>query len=344
MSECYKFFGFGSYFINMLETVGNNRTASIILDDGTYSDAFNLETGRPQGENLSPGQYNIANQIMLFCLELDPKIQLVFQHFLVPRLIFDPPGFEKVENSKFRCESKRETGNTEGFADDTTQLGKLTFENISYIGEILDDFAIFSGLKCNFDKTLLVPVGKTGDPSSFSPGKFTIANQFTLLGMDIDNKLEKIQGNFDKVILKMLTISLFWSRLNLTLPGRIVIAKTFLVSQFNHIGCILSPSELQLDRMQSIIDKFCLGQTPFAKEKLYLPAKKGGLGLINLCEFMIAQHTMWFKRAYHSTRDNWRFDLCRLGYGNPFTVSCHEIIQKRFGLCASFELFKSAFY
>ena len=77
MSECYKFFGFGSYFINMLETVGNNRNASIILYDGTYSDAFNLETGRPQGENLSPGQYNIANQIMLFRLELDPKLHTV---------------------------------------------------------------------------------------------------------------------------------------------------------------------------------------------------------------------------------------------------------------------------
>ena len=54
MKECYKFFGFGDNFINMLVTVGNMRTASIILDDGSYSKQFNLECGRPQGENLSP--------------------------------------------------------------------------------------------------------------------------------------------------------------------------------------------------------------------------------------------------------------------------------------------------
>ena len=38
----------------MLETVGKNCTASIILDDGSYSSLIDLETGRPQGENLSP--------------------------------------------------------------------------------------------------------------------------------------------------------------------------------------------------------------------------------------------------------------------------------------------------
>ena len=160
MTECYKFFGFGNYFINMLETVGNSRTASIILDDGSYSEQFILETGRPQGENLSPGQYNIANQIMLFRLELDPRIKSVFQHFLVPKWNFDPPGINKIENRKFRYESNRQTENTEGFADDTTTLGKLSTENISFIGEILEEFASFSGLRCNYEKTLLVPVGK----------------------------------------------------------------------------------------------------------------------------------------------------------------------------------------
>ena len=127
MKECYSFFGFGEYFTSMLETVGNTRTASIILDDGSYSKPFNLETGRPQGENLSPCQYNIANQIMLFQLELDPKFKSVFQHFQVPKWNFEPPGLNKFENSKFRHESNRETENVEGFADDTTTVGELQY-------------------------------------------------------------------------------------------------------------------------------------------------------------------------------------------------------------------------
>ena len=42
--------------------------------------------------------------------------------------------------------------------------------------------------------------------------------------------------------------------------------------------------------MQEIVDGFCLGSIKFAKEKLYLPPKKGGMGLINITEFLTAQH------------------------------------------------------
>ena len=209
MSECYKFFGFGDYFINMLETVGKNRTATIILDDGSYSQSINLESGRPQGENLSPCQYNIANQIMLFRLELDPKLASVFQHFLVPKWHFEPPGINCSENEKFRDESYRETENVEGFADDTTFLGALTSENVDHISNILNEFSAFSGLHCNFEKTLLIPVGKIAAPGSFDPGRFTVSENFRLLGMDIDQNLEKIYDNFDRVIEKMIKIIQF---------------------------------------------------------------------------------------------------------------------------------------
>ena len=46
MSECYRFFGLGPKFINMLETVGNNRRAAILLDTCTLSRTFDLSTGR----------------------------------------------------------------------------------------------------------------------------------------------------------------------------------------------------------------------------------------------------------------------------------------------------------
>ena len=100
--------------------------------------------------------------------------------------------------------------------------------------------------------------------------------------------------------------------------------------------------------MQSIIDNFSLGTLKFSKDYLYCLPKKGGLGLINIREFFISQHTMWFKRAYHSTRDNWRIDMCRLGFGNPFTVACSDLSRKQhpilYDLCASFSLFRDEYY
>ena len=104
----------------MLETVGWNRKASIILDDGQLSRQINLESGRPQGENLSLGQYNIGNQIILFRIELDPGVASVFQHFLAPRYSFPIVQNTSKINAKFANESNHETDKVEGFADDTT--------------------------------------------------------------------------------------------------------------------------------------------------------------------------------------------------------------------------------
>ena len=120
LTECYTFLGFGPNFTNMLETVGRNRKASIILDDGQLSRQINLESGRPQGENLSLGQYNIGNQIILFRIELDPGVASVFQHFLAPRYSFPIVQNTSKINAKFANESNRETDKVEGFADDTT--------------------------------------------------------------------------------------------------------------------------------------------------------------------------------------------------------------------------------
>jgi len=48
MTEVFCFFGFGVNFIQILNTIGTNRSAAIIFEDGTLSRNFNLETGRTQ--------------------------------------------------------------------------------------------------------------------------------------------------------------------------------------------------------------------------------------------------------------------------------------------------------
>ena len=130
MSECYRFFGFGPNFINMLETVGNKRRASIILDGGELSPYFVLEAGRPQGEILFPNQYNIGQQIVLFRLELDTEIKSVFQHFMKPSNPFPLLQNDSHSNIRFVCESERETDKAEGFAEDTSVLALLSQENL----------------------------------------------------------------------------------------------------------------------------------------------------------------------------------------------------------------------
>jgi hypothetical protein len=73
----------------MMDTLGTNRNAAIIFEDGTTSDNFDLETGRPQGDGPSTLQYNMGEEILLLKIELDPTIASVFQHTLAPRFNMD---------------------------------------------------------------------------------------------------------------------------------------------------------------------------------------------------------------------------------------------------------------
>jgi hypothetical protein len=131
LSECYRFFNFGPNIINMLEMLGNLHSACIILDNGKLSRRFDLKSGRPQGENLSPIQYNVCNQILLFKIELCPVIKSIFSHSFGPRTPFPISCNFEEKNQFFACESERETDNAEGFADDSTVITMADQESIT---------------------------------------------------------------------------------------------------------------------------------------------------------------------------------------------------------------------
>jgi len=87
MNEVYKFFNFDVSFINLLETIGNGRTARVLLEDDKPSREFDLDRGFAQGNGPSPKKYNIGEQILLFRLAYDPLIFGVYSSFLVPRTV-----------------------------------------------------------------------------------------------------------------------------------------------------------------------------------------------------------------------------------------------------------------
>jgi hypothetical protein len=149
--------------INLLTVLGSNRTATISFDDGSFSPEFNLERGRTQGNGPSPCEYNFGQQILLFKkIELCPEIASVYNHFQVPRTRLSIPGavhpaitssIVEEDNIRFRNESGTETDKAEGFADDTSVATVFDYESLRSLKEILIEFSVFSGLKCNLEKT-----------------------------------------------------------------------------------------------------------------------------------------------------------------------------------------------
>ena len=251
MNQVFRFLNFGENLIKWLKLYGENRTACIILDDGTYSKSFDLERSRAQGDNISPNTFNFADQILIWKIEMDPRITGVWQNFIIPQ--------EIVTNidSFYMFESRRETGKNESMADDNTTIAILSTENLSALRDILNTFGNISGLRCNFSKTAILKVGP--EPAVLiDPCGFVFADSIKLLGMDIKKNLEHVTEIFDVMTEKILKITRFWDLFRLSLPGRISVVKTLILPQINYLGCILEPDPPALKKMEKIIEKFAL--------------------------------------------------------------------------------------
>jgi hypothetical protein len=326
-NEVFRFFGFGPRFINLMNTLCTNRTACIAFDDGSLSSNFDLERGDAQGNTPSPILYNIAQQIFLLKLELCPEIKSVFNNHLVPRMIAPVPDPDDEEDDIcFRNESNKETDKAEGFADDTTGLTIFELESLSTLKRILIEFGTFSGLKCNVDKTVLMQIGNRIQPSQeITDLSFTLVDEIKILGMRIDHSLENLDDNFVEIGETIRKTVNYWKMYRLTLPGRINVAKSLLISLVNYLGCFIMPSSNTLHSIQKTIDDFIIGNDKVARQRLYLPPDYGGLGCFKLDEFLFSQQCVWPLRAAISCRDNWRVNIREFSYGNCLSLSWRNV-------------------
>jgi len=239
-------------------------------------------------------------------------------------------AIDSEDDIKFARESSGKTDKAEAFADDTTAITLFNFQCLSSIKKILDDFAIISGLKCNIEKTSLLQIGSASlATEEILALGFTIVDSIKVLGMDFKNSVTSLTDNFVHIMEKIRSSTAFWERFNLSLPGRINITKSLLVSLINHLGCFIQPERDCLRSIQNMLDKFTKGKLNVAANRICLPVTAGGLGMINLEEFLSSQQAAWIFRCFNSCCDNWRSDIIELCNGNPFQINPAFICKLR---------------
>ena len=280
LSDVLRFFGFGPNFIKMILTATTNRNACIIKPDGSYTNRFELERGNAQGDCPSPLLFNLCVQILLFKLDLDPQIET-----------YNPPHpnrpITRVRNPNFLHESNRETSRANAFADDASCITLPTFESLNAIKSALDVFASLSGLTCNVEKSTLLIVGLQGPvPNTIVNLGFKVVNNFKILGFTIDAALQTLHLSHNTTIKKMTAITNYWSRFRLSLPGRILIAKTFLYAQIGYTSSIITPTKEQETTFSNIIFGFVNNNSNIAKNRLTAPPAYGGIGLFNINDYI----------------------------------------------------------
>jgi hypothetical protein len=120
------------------------------------------------------------------------------------------------------------TRKVSAYADDATMLVKLDYNSLLRIKTILEEFGNISGLVCNVEKTMLLVLGDNVElDNRINNLGFVIAKQVTILGLEINGSGHMIES-LHKITAKIKSQLVTWRRFNLSLPGRINIAKTML--------------------------------------------------------------------------------------------------------------------
>jgi hypothetical protein len=177
---------------------------------------------------------------------------------------------------------------------------------------------------------------------------FPFTNELTILGFNIRNDDSYIAKNFESILTKITGITKFWERFNLTLPGKIMVYKTLLISQLNFAACILSPPLDLLSKIEDVIERFVLKGLNIGKNKIYLPTSMGGLGLFDLRKFINSLQVTWVLRAKKNCNDNWKVALKTIGDGE--VLNCNKVADpSSYGaalqnIIVSYSLFCDAFF
>ena len=138
----------------------------------------------------------------------------------------------------------------------------------------------------------------------------TWTDHFTILGIDIDNKLQCLDENFNRINKKVRGIISRWTGYNLSFHGKITVCKTLLLSQYTYVGGIMDCIKTtQLQQIQSQLDYFINHgkNTPKAgavekMENLWIDTKSlcndknnGGFGCINIKDFFAGLKLSWLR-------------------------------------------------
>merc|ERR1712208_115617 len=225
-----KIYGFGESIRRWIRLFFDKREAVILLG-GHLSEKIFLKQGVPQGDVISPYIFLLVVEILSIKVNYTKNLTGIV--------------FAKKE------------GRSEFFADDLSALVERTEKNLRNFSRILTLFHAVSRLKCNLDKTCVIPVRNFAKGTMCEDLNLKWVDSFTVQGINIDNRLNKLQDNFQRMYDKVDNKIGTWIRYGLTFQGRITVAKSLLLSQYTYVATILYSNDKKItDKIQSQINLF----------------------------------------------------------------------------------------
>lgn len=307
-------YNFGKSFRNWIKILYND-TESCVMNNGVSTGYFKIDRGLRQGDPLSCQLFNLVIEVLCIHIQNRDDIQGI------------PIGPDKRVKLS-------------GFADDL----RLFLNNVTSAFNainVLHSFRRCSGLKTNDDKTEAMWIGSARHRSD-TPINVRWTKTMKILGIFFtDDDKEMIKLNYEDKLPSLKCAMGLWKHRDISVMGKITIAKTFGISQFLYTSSVVSmPIHIQ-NKINSILFHFIWnGPDRIKRTVLCGDYASGGLKMINLKSRVQTQNIMWLKRLASTTDAGWKDIL--LHYLKPFGgkdfLKCNIDVKKLKGVIPPFYL------
>ncbi len=243
--QLLRHYNFPDTYIKWICLIYNDLEASVLVN-GFTTDKFKIEQSVKQGDALS---------CALFVLAIEPLLNKIQNCDLILPLSISHHADGTVESIDVK---------TIAYADDITCIVK-NIDNIQMVIDSYEIFSNFSGIRLNIEKTEILVMGrKPGETSA----KFNITykgNSITIIEQDevcicgitfSNNKTISYRKNILEKITKLERQLNIWRQRNLTLEGKILIVKTFALSQIIYSLQSTEIHAADVKHIEQIIFKF----------------------------------------------------------------------------------------
>ena len=317
--RCLKAFGLDG-FIRVFDTLYKDLRSDIIINGRTIN-GYQILKGVKQGDALS---------CILFVLCIEPLIRNIKQN----------PNIEPIESNSLPIRIPK----VYGYADDVTAVAKRTFEGMQSIFTEYEAFTKSSGLVLNADKTDVLTFNNAKISYSFDVNylgvthRLAAVNEVKINGiLLLQDSAEREARNVAKVAQAMEGQLLNWSTRNLTLIGKILIIKTFAISQVIYLLQTMSLSEASFNLINKIVYKYLWNRNYRAakapdrikREVMMTPLRLGGFGMMDIKELADSLDLRSYGRLITSDHPFFKQVSTKINANDFFNVTVNVAVDRK---------------
>ena len=256
--------------------------SSCIINNGTTSKYFPVSRGVRQGDPLSPYLFIVVTEFLASRIRSNSDIK----------------GFMVNENNiKLTM-----------YADDTTAF-VADEKSASCLLAELENFKKASGLKINIDKTEGLWLGSNANSQKKPFGIKWSSKPIKALGIYYSYDIKAAESaNFDDTIKKLEMQLHWWKARDLSLMGRVLIAKTLGLSKFSFLASVLDIPESVIKKVNTCLFHYIWkGKVDKVKRDIMIQDYKyGGYRMADLKMIVESARLDWVKRFLNNNQADWK--------------------------------------